>query len=48
MKLTSFRRNDQVHVLDMIGVGLVDETWLTRVHPILAPRLKALLDDPEG
>src|SRR5438270_8206147 len=27
MKLTSFRRKDQVHVQDMISVGLVDERW---------------------
>ncbi len=26
MKLTSFRRKDQVHLLDMISVGLVDAT----------------------
>ena len=28
MKLTSFRDKDQVHILDMIDVGLVDESWL--------------------
>ena len=27
MKLTSFRRKDQVRILDMISIGLVDETW---------------------
>ena len=27
MKLTSFRRKDQVHIQDMIGVGLIDATW---------------------
>jgi hypothetical protein len=48
MKLTSFRRKDQVHVLDMIDVGLVDETWLDRLPTELAPRLKELLENPEG
>ena len=27
MKLISYRRKDQVHLLDMIGVGLIDATW---------------------
>jgi hypothetical protein len=48
MKLTVFRRKDQVHVLDMIGVGLVDATWLPKLPSALAARLKELLDDPQG
>ncbi len=32
MKLTSFRRKDQVHIQDMIGVGLVDATWPRDFH----------------
>ena len=48
MKLTSFRRKDQVHVLDMLDVGLVDETWPQRLQPELAIRLQQLLDDPHG
>jgi hypothetical protein len=48
MKLTSFRRKDQVHILDLIGVGLVDRTWLDRLQPELAQRLQELLDDPDG
>ena len=31
MKLTSFRRKDQVHIQDMISVGLIDESWLDRL-----------------
>jgi hypothetical protein len=31
MKLTSFRRKDQMHLLDMIGVGLIDASWKTPV-----------------
>lgn len=48
MKLTSNRRKDQVHVLDLIDVGLVDASWLPRFPPELATRLQQLLDNPEG
>jgi hypothetical protein len=48
MKLLSNRRKDQVHLLDMIGVGLLDESWLSKVPPELAERLKQLLDTPDG
>ncbi len=49
MKLTSNRRKDQVHVLDLIGVGLIDASWpSTFAEPLLAERLQALLDDPDG
>ena len=48
MKLTSYRRKDQVHLLDFIAVGLIDETWPARLPEPLAGRLQALLDDPEG
>jgi len=48
MKLTSFRRKDQVHLLDMIGIGMLDASWLDRLEPELAGRLQELLDDPDG
>jgi hypothetical protein len=48
MKLTSFRRKDQVHLLDMLEVGLIDETWTSRFPSALAERLQQLLDDPDG
>ena len=48
MKLTSFRRKDQVHLLDLIEVGLVDRSWLARLQPDLAARLQELLDNPDG
>jgi hypothetical protein len=48
MKLTSYRRKDQVHLLDLIGVGLIDATWPARFPPALADRLQQLLDDPNG
>ena len=48
MKLTSFRGKDQVHILDMISIGLINESWCQRYSPELASRLKELLDDPDG
>jgi len=48
MKLTSFRDHDRTHLRDLIGVGLVDASWLQRVPPQLAPRLQELLASPEG
>jgi hypothetical protein len=48
MKLTSFRRKDQVHIQDMISVGLIDASWVKRFPPELASRLQELLDDPNG
>jgi hypothetical protein len=48
MKLTSFRRKDQVHLLDMIELGLIDATWTSRLPAELGRRLQTLLDDPNG
>ncbi len=48
MKLTSFRRKDQMHLLDMLEVGLIDATWCGRFQPELAARLRELVDHPEG
>ena len=48
MKLTSFRRKDQVHLLDLIGVGLIDEDTLKDLPDPLASRLRQLLEDPEA
>lgn len=48
MKLTSYRRKDQVHLLDLIEVGLIDASWPARLPPELGERLQTLLDNPEG
>lgn len=48
MKLTSNRRKDQVHILDMISIGMIDESWLELYSPVLRDRLQQLLNDPEG
>ncbi len=47
MKLTSYRRKDQVHLLDLLEVGLIDATWPGRFVPALAARLQQLLDNPD-
>jgi hypothetical protein len=47
MKLMSNRRKDQVHIEDMIGVGLIDATWLSKLPPELAVRLKDILETPD-
>ena len=48
MKLTAFRDRDRTHLRDLLEVGLIDETWLNQLHPALRPRLKSILDTPEG
>jgi hypothetical protein len=48
MKLTSFRDKDRVHLRDLMGVGLMDASWLEKVPEALKPRLQELLDNPEG
>ncbi len=48
MKLNANRRKDQMHLLDMIQVELLDESWCERFPPELAVRLKELLDNPNG
>ncbi len=48
MKLLSNRRKDQVHVQDLIDVGLIDDSWLSRVPAELADRLRIVLATPDG
>ena len=47
MKLTSFRRKDQVHLLDMLEAGLIDATWVGRFGAVLGARLQELIDTPD-
>lgn len=47
MKLNSFRDADRVHLRDLLSVGLVDASWLGRLPPPLAERLRDLLEHPE-
>lgn len=48
IKLTAFRDKDRTHIRDLIGVGLIDQAWTTKLQPELAARLQSLLDNPEG
>jgi hypothetical protein len=48
MKLGSFRREDRVHIRDLLDVGLIDATWLPSLLPEHAERLQQLIDDPDG
>ena len=47
MKLTSFRLKDRVHLLDLLDVGLVDESWCDRFPPELGTRLRELIESME-
>ncbi|MCE9545213.1 MAG: nucleotidyltransferase family protein [Planctomycetia bacterium] len=44
MKLNSFRLKDQVHMLDLLEIGLVDASWCDRLPPELAARLRELIE----
>ncbi len=46
MKLNSFRLKDRVHLLDLIDVGLLSESWIPRFPPHLGERLSSLIDNP--
>jgi len=48
IKLTAYRRKDQVHIQDLIGAGLIDRSWLAKFPPALAERLKQILDTPDA
>lgn len=47
MKLSAFRDKDRVHLRDLASVGLLDESSLERLSPVLATRLKEILDSPD-
>ncbi|MFO1007453.1 MAG: nucleotidyltransferase family protein [Planctomycetaceae bacterium] len=48
MKFNSYRDKDRTHLRDMIEVGLLDQSWLTRLIPEHAVKLQELLDNPDG
>ena len=45
MKLSSFRLKDKVHLLDLLEVGLIDESWCERLPNALAERLREVLQE---
>jgi hypothetical protein len=48
MKLMANRDIDHTHLRDMIGVGLIDQSWLPKLAPEFADRLKQILDTPDA
>lgn len=48
IKLTAFRDKDRTHLRDLIGVGLINQSWTKKLPAPLATRLQSLLDSPEG
>jgi len=48
MKLMSYRRKDQVHLLDMFGNRSHRRQLVSQLPLELAPRLQHLIDTPEG
>ena len=47
-KLVAWRIVDKVHLRDLLDVGLIDASWVSRYPPELAQRLQELIDDPDG
>jgi len=48
MKLVANRDKDRTHVRDMIGIGLIDESWPEKFPEVLAERLRGMLATPGG
>lgn len=48
MKLLANRDKDRTHIRDLIGVGLIDQSWPSRFPKPLDERLQAILDTPNG
>ncbi len=48
IKLTDYRDKDCTHLRDLLGVGMIDESWCSRFPPALASRLQHLIDTPDG
>lgn len=48
LKLIAFRRIDQVHIADMVNVGLIDDALAEQIPPELRPRLEEIRANPDG
>ncbi len=48
MKLNSYRDKDRTHLRDLLGIGLIDQSWCSRLCPQHAERLQQLIDTPDG
>jgi GrpB-like predicted nucleotidyltransferase (UPF0157 family) len=47
MKLTSYRLKDQMHLVDMVSLKLIDESWCDRYPAELAERLRTMVHHPD-
>jgi hypothetical protein len=45
MKLTSFRLKDKLHLMDMLDVGLIDESWTHRFPAEIGARLGEIVEE---
>jgi hypothetical protein len=48
MKLLSNRDKNRTHLRDLLGVGLLDASWLPKLPQELAERLQLILDTPDA
>jgi hypothetical protein len=44
----SNRDKDRTHIRDLVGVGLIDRSWLSKLPPALAERFQGILDTPDA
>ena len=47
-QLERYKLDDKVDLRDLMDVGLVDQSWTSKLPPELAGRLQTILDTPEG
>jgi hypothetical protein len=47
MKLGRNQANDRMHLHDLMGVQLIDRSWLPKIPPELADRLRQILHTPD-
>lgn len=48
MLLSSCKTNDRVDIRDLIDVGLIDESWVSRFPSELGSRLRHIIKTPDG
>lgn len=48
MKLNSYRDKDRMHLRDLLDIGLIDQSWCSRLIPEHAARLQQIIDTPDG
>lgn len=48
MKLISFRVKDRMHLIDLVAIGLVDQTWVAKYPQPIAERLQQVIDNPNA